>query len=68
VGNISAASNVIALDFAFRRGNLLVDRDPATEKILEIREHEDPIAPGELVVLPSIGAGYLFRAVAFVQA
>jgi 3-oxoacyl-[acyl-carrier-protein] synthase-3 len=66
VGNISAASNVIALDFAYRRGNLLVDREPGTEKILAIREHEDPIAPGELVVLPSIGAGYLYGAVAFV--
>jgi 3-oxoacyl-[acyl-carrier-protein] synthase-3 len=68
VGNISAASNLIALDFAFRKGNLVVDRDPATEKILAIREHKDPIRPGELVVLPSIGAGYLYGAVAFVQA
>ena len=68
VGNISAASNVIALDHAFRKGNYLVDRDPATEKILAIKDHRDPIRPGELVVMPSIGAGYLFGAVAFVQA
>jgi len=66
VGNISAASNVIALDYAFRHGNLLVDREPVTERILAIREHRDPVKPGELVVLPSIGAGYLFGAVAFV--
>jgi 3-oxoacyl-[acyl-carrier-protein] synthase-3 len=68
VGNISAASNVIALDYAFRKGNLLVDREPQTERILAIRELKDPIRPGELVVLPSIGAGYLFGAVAFVPA
>ena len=67
VGNISAASNVIALDFAFRRGNLTVDREPETERILAIHELDDPIRSGELVVLPSIGAGYLFGAVAFVQ-
>jgi 3-oxoacyl-[acyl-carrier-protein] synthase-3 len=66
VGNISAASNLIALDYAYRKGNLLVDREPVTEKILAIREHDDPVRPGELVVLPSIGAGYLFGAVAFV--
>jgi len=67
VGNISAASNLIALDYAYRKGNLLVDREPETERILKIREHKDPIQPGELVVLPSIGAGYLYGAVAFVQ-
>jgi 3-oxoacyl-[acyl-carrier-protein] synthase-3 len=66
VGNISAASNLIALDHAYRHGNYLVDREPVTEKILAIRDHKDPVKPGELVVLPSIGAGYLFGAVAFV--
>ena len=68
VGNISAASNMIALDHAFRKGNYLVDREPETERILAIRDHKDPIRPGELVVLPSIGAGYLYGAVAFVPA
>ncbi|MHC4134804.1 MAG: 3-oxoacyl-ACP synthase III family protein [Planctomycetota bacterium] len=67
VGNISAASNVIALDYAMRHGNLTADRDPETERILAICEVEDPIQRGELVVLPSIGAGYLFGAVAFVN-
>jgi 3-oxoacyl-[acyl-carrier-protein] synthase-3 len=67
VGNISAASNVIALDYALRHGNLTVDRDPETERILAIREVKDPIQRGELVVLPSIGAGYLYGAVAFVN-
>jgi 3-oxoacyl-[acyl-carrier-protein] synthase-3 len=68
VGNISAASNMIALDYAYRHGNLLVDREPGTEQILRIHEHKDPVKPGELVVLPSIGAGYLYGAVAFVPA
>ncbi|MHC5051412.1 MAG: hypothetical protein ACYTGK_12480, partial [Planctomycetota bacterium] len=67
VGNISAASNVIALDYALRRGNMTADRDPETEAILAIHHVEDPIQRGELVVLPSIGAGYLFGAVAFVN-
>lgn len=66
VGNISAASNLIALDFAVRRGNYRADRDPQTEKILAIHEVDDPIRKGDLVVLPSIGAGYLFGAVALV--
>jgi len=67
VGNISAASNLIALDYAMRKGNLTVDRDPETEKILAINEVHDPIRRGDLVVLPSIGAGYLYGAVAFVH-
>ena len=67
VGNISAASNLIALDFAMRKGNLTVDRDPETEKILAVNEHDDPVQRGELVVLPTIGAGYLFGAVGFLN-
>lgn len=67
VGNISAASNVIALDYALRHGNMTADRDPETERILAIHQVEDPIQRGELVVLPSIGAGYLYGAVAFVN-
>jgi 3-oxoacyl-[acyl-carrier-protein] synthase-3 len=67
VGNISAASNVIALDYALRRGNMTADRDPETERILAIHQVEDPIQRGDLVVLPSIGAGYLFGAIAFVN-
>jgi 3-oxoacyl-[acyl-carrier-protein] synthase-3 len=67
VGNISAASNVIALDYALRHGNLTADCDPETERILAIHQVDDPIQRGDLVVLPSIGAGYLFGAVAFVN-
>jgi len=67
VGNVSAASNVIALDFAMRKGNLTVEREPETERILAIHEHDDPIQRGDLVVLPTIGAGYLYGAVGFVS-
>jgi 3-oxoacyl-[acyl-carrier-protein] synthase-3 len=65
-GNISAASNVIALDYAMRKGNLEADQDAETGEIREVREVKDPVRKGDLVVLPSIGAGYLFGAVAFV--
>jgi 3-oxoacyl-[acyl-carrier-protein] synthase-3 len=65
-GNISAASNVIALDYAMRNGNLEADKDAETGEIREVREVKDPVRKGDLVVLPSIGAGYLFGAVAFV--
>jgi len=41
--------------------------EPETGKILKIREEKDPIEKGELVVLPTIGAGYLFGAAAFVH-
>ena len=67
VGNVSAASNVIALDFAMRHGNYRVDRDPDTERILAVHETDDRIQRGDLVVMPSIGAGYLFGAVGFVS-
>jgi 3-oxoacyl-[acyl-carrier-protein] synthase III len=67
VGNISAASNLIALDYGMRHGNLVADTEPDTERIVAVREHADPIRKGELVVLPTIGAGYLFGAVGFVH-
>ena len=68
VGNLSAASNMIALDFAMRTGNDTADVDEETGRINAIHELDDPIAKGELVVLPTIGAGYLFGAVGFVHA
>jgi len=67
-GNISAASNLIALDFGLRRGNLTADRDPETERILAVHEVPEKIRPGDIVVMPSIGAGYLYGAVGFVNA
>ncbi|MHC4847699.1 MAG: 3-oxoacyl-ACP synthase III family protein [Planctomycetota bacterium] len=67
VGNLSAASNMIALDYAMRNGNYRADVDEETGKIHAIHEVRDPIAKGELVVLPTIGAGYLYGAVGFVH-
>jgi len=67
VGNLSAASNMVALDFAMRTGNYEADVEDETEKILAIRETSDPIEKGELVVLPTIGAGYLYGAAGFVH-
>jgi 3-oxoacyl-[acyl-carrier-protein] synthase-3 len=67
-GNISAASSLVALDYAMRCGNMRADREPGTERILAVHEVHDPVRRGELVVLPSIGAGYLYGAVAFVNA
>jgi 3-oxoacyl-[acyl-carrier-protein] synthase III len=66
-GNISAASNLIALDYAVRKGNMVANQDPETGKIHSVAEVDDPLARGEVAVLPSIGAGYLFGAVAFVN-
>lgn len=67
VGNLSAASNMIALDYAMRTGNYRADVNEETGKIEAIHEVSDPIAKGELVVLPTIGAGYLYGAVGFVH-
>ncbi|MHC4954285.1 MAG: 3-oxoacyl-ACP synthase III family protein [Planctomycetota bacterium] len=67
-GNISAASSMIALDFAMREGNLHATRDPDTDRILSIETVHDPIEKGELIVMPTIAAGYLFGAVGFVHA
>jgi len=66
-GNISAASSLIALDYAMRDGNFRSDRDPETGRIKSIEAIRDPIQKGELVVMPTIAAGYLFGAVAFVH-
>lgn len=65
-GNTSAASNLVALDFARKRGNL-VRRLHADGKVLAIDEQPaETIRPGELVLLPSIGGGYLMGCVGYV--
>jgi 3-oxoacyl-[acyl-carrier-protein] synthase-3 len=66
-GNVSAASNLMALDYAVRKGNMVANQDPETGRIHSVAEVDDPLARGEVAVLPSIGAGYLFGAVAFVN-
>ena len=66
-GNISAASSLIALDYAMRDGNFKAHRDEETGRITKIEEIHDPIQKGELIVMPTIAAGYLYGAVAFVH-
>jgi len=65
-GNISAASNLIALDQAVRQGNLTrrLDADGRVVEIVEQPEHR--IREGDLVLLPSIGGGYLMGCAGFV--
>lgn len=65
-GNTSAASNLIALDFARKHGNL-VRRLDAEGKVLSIdAQPDEKIRPGELVLLPSIGGGYLMGCIGYV--
>ena len=61
-GNMSAASNLVALDHGVRKGNLerIFDADG---KVLEIRETGRRIRKGDVVLLPSIGGGYLMGCV-----
>ncbi|MCZ6571978.1 MAG: ketoacyl-ACP synthase III [Planctomycetota bacterium] len=65
-GNISAASNLIALDYAVRHGNMqtVCDEDGV---ILDIKQIPEPLQKGDLVVLTTIGAGYLSGAIGFVN-
>ncbi len=61
-GNMSAASNLIALDHGMRRGNM--DRVLDDQgKVIEVRDTPDRIRRGDLVMLPSIGGGYLMACV-----
>lgn len=65
-GNISAASNLIGLDFALREGNLerVLDDDGTVREI--VVKEDQRIQEGELVLLPSIGGGYLMGCIGFV--
>jgi 3-oxoacyl-[acyl-carrier-protein] synthase-3 len=64
-GNMSAASNLVALDFGIRHGNM--DRELDAEgKVTGVRTSStDKIQKGDLVLLPSIGGGYLMGCVGF---
>jgi 3-oxoacyl-[acyl-carrier-protein] synthase-3 len=65
--NMSAASNLVALDHGVRRGNMdrVLDADG---RVLSVRTTpEDRIQKGDLVLLPSIGGGYLMGCVGYVQ-
>jgi 3-oxoacyl-[acyl-carrier-protein] synthase-3 len=65
-GNISAASNLIALDFGLRRGNQRRILDDEGHVLDVVVEPEHRIQSGELVLMPSIGGGYLMGCVGFV--
>jgi 3-oxoacyl-[acyl-carrier-protein] synthase-3 len=62
-GNMSAATNVFTLDYGRREGNLLRrEREDGTG---EIEPCGRRLAKGDLVILTSIGAGYIYGAVGF---
>jgi 3-oxoacyl-[acyl-carrier-protein] synthase-3 len=65
-GNTSAASNLIALDHARKRGNLSRRLSPEGKVLEIVRQPEHVIQPGELVLLPSIGGGYLMGCAGYV--
>jgi 3-oxoacyl-[acyl-carrier-protein] synthase-3 len=65
-GNISAASNLVALDHGLRTGNMERRLD-ADGRVLAVEDRADQrIEGGDLVLLPSIGGGYLMGCVGFV--
>ena len=67
--NSSTATNLVTLDYGLREGNLW--REAPVEgsgEMGKVSPCGETIKKGDLVVLTSIGAGYLYGAVAFVQA
>ncbi|MHC4960436.1 MAG: hypothetical protein ACYTGN_18970 [Planctomycetota bacterium] len=51
-----------------RQGNYQAEFDAETGGIAAIQDVDDPIQKGDVVLLPAIGAGYLFGCVGFVHA
>ncbi len=66
-GNMSAASNLVALDFALRHGTMDRVLDAEGRVLDVVTTPEGRIRKGELVLMPSIGGGYLMGSVGFVQ-
>ncbi len=65
-GNISAASNLIALDYGLRRGNMSRTLDDEG-RVLEVHEGTGRrIGEGDLVLMTAIGGGYLMGCAGFV--
>jgi 3-oxoacyl-[acyl-carrier-protein] synthase-3 len=62
-GNMSAATNMYTLDHAVRVGNLR--RAELPDGRGEVAPCGRRVAPGDLVVLVTIGAGYIYGAVGF---
>lgn len=65
-GNMSAASNLVALDHAIRHGNTYRELDDEGRVIQILDAPQDKIQDGDLVLVPSIGGGYLMGCVGFV--
>lgn len=65
-GNISAASNLVALDFALREGNMsrVLDEEERVTDIVTDRSQR--VSSGDLILLPSIGGGYLMGCAGFI--
>jgi len=63
-GNMSSATNLVTLDHGIHHGNFT--RTEVEDGPAEIVATDRKIESGDLVVLTSIGGGYLFGAVAFV--
>lgn len=69
LGNCSAATTTYTLDYAVREGNLRREEPPeGSHRMGAISPCGRRLQKGDLVVLVSIGAGYLYGAVAFVHA
>jgi len=67
--NSSAATNAYTLDYAIREGNLdRLDPPEGSGRMGTIVKSDRRIVKGDLVVVVSIGAGYVYGAIAFVQA
>jgi 3-oxoacyl-[acyl-carrier-protein] synthase III len=68
-GNSSAATNVLTLDRAVRVGNLRrVEPEEGSLRMGRIEPCGRTVQKGDLVVMVSIGAGYMYGAVAWVHA
>lgn len=69
LGNASCATTAFTLDYAVREGNLRREDPPeGSQRMGAISPCGRRIEKGDLVVLVSIGAGYLYGAIAFVHA
>ena len=69
-GNSSAATNLVTLDYAVREGNFWREDPPADDpKALgAVNPCGRTLQKDDLVVIASIGAGYLYGALAFKHA
>jgi 3-oxoacyl-[acyl-carrier-protein] synthase-3 len=66
-GNISAASNLVALDQGVRQGNTARRLDSQGRVLEVVDQPEYRIGDEGLLLLPSIGGGYLMGCVGFVR-